>query len=78
MLVVIEFASIIGMKSKMGARFVSVDGKPNYEIDAFYLVLALALVVLGAGVLRWTRSWASSDRRKRFLGELEFAEFHEA
>jgi putative oxidoreductase len=52
-LVAIQFASIIGMKaSRMNARYVSLEaGKPTYEIDALYLVLALALVVLGAGAL---------------------------
>jgi len=52
-IVAIQFASVVGMKtSKMGARFISMEqGKPSYEIDAFYLVLALALVILGAGVL---------------------------
>jgi putative oxidoreductase len=51
--VAIQFASIIGMKtSKMKAHFISMEqGKPTYEIDAFYLVMALVLVVLGAGVL---------------------------
>ena len=52
-LVAIQFASIIGMKaSKMKAPYISMEpNKPTYEIDAFYLVLALVLVVLGAGVL---------------------------
>jgi putative oxidoreductase len=47
----LEFAAIIIMKmSKMHARYVSFEqGKPTFEIDAFYLVLALALFVLGAG-----------------------------
>jgi putative oxidoreductase len=51
--VAIEFASIIGMKtSKMKAPFISVEAnKPTYEIDAFYLVLAVVLVVLGAGAV---------------------------
>ncbi len=50
-LVALEFAAIIAMKrSKMHAKYVSFDqGKPTYEIDAFYLVLALVLFVLGAG-----------------------------
>jgi len=49
----IQFASIIGMKaSKMKAPYISMEaGKPTYEIDAFYLVLAVVLLVLGAGVL---------------------------
>jgi putative oxidoreductase len=49
----LEFAAIIIMKmSKMHARYVSFEqGKPTYEIDVFYLVLALVLFVLGAGAL---------------------------
>jgi putative oxidoreductase len=52
-LVAIQFASIIGMKaSKMKAPYISMEpNKPTYEVDAFYLVLALVLVVLGAGAL---------------------------
>jgi len=52
-LAAMQFASIIGMKaSKTKAPFISMEpGKPTYEIDAFYLILALVLVVLGAGVL---------------------------
>jgi putative oxidoreductase len=51
-IVAIQFASIVGMKtSKMKAHFISMEqGKPTYEIDAFYLALAAVLVVLGAGV----------------------------
>ena len=51
--VALEFASIIGMKkSKMKARYITMTAdKPNYEIDAFYLVVALVLVVLGGGAL---------------------------
>ncbi len=50
---IIQFASIIAMKkSKMKARYISMEpGKPTYEIDVFYLALALVLLVLGAGVL---------------------------
>ncbi len=49
----LQFASIIAVKiSKMKARYISLEpGKPSFEIDAFYLVLAIALVVLGAGAL---------------------------
>ncbi len=49
----LQFASIIAVKmSKMKAHYVSMEpGKPSYEIDVFYLVLAIALVVLGAGAL---------------------------
>ena len=51
--VAIQFASIIGMKSfKMKAPYISMEvNEPTYEVDALYLVLALVLVVLGAGVL---------------------------
>ena len=51
--VAIQFTSIIGMKSfKMKAPYISMEAnKPTYEVDALYLVLALVLVVLGAGVL---------------------------
>jgi putative oxidoreductase len=51
--VAIQFASIIGMKSiKMKAPYISMEAnKPTYEVDSLYLVLALVLVVLGAGVL---------------------------
>jgi len=50
-LVAIQFASIIGLKkTKMGASYAKPGEKPTYEIDAFYLILAVALVLLGAGV----------------------------
>lgn len=50
---VVQFGSIIWMKkSKMHASFVSTEqGKPTYEIDAIYLMLALVFLVLGAGPL---------------------------
>lgn len=50
---VIQFGSIIVMKRwKMGAKLVSMDpSKPSYEIDLLYLLLASALLVLGAGAL---------------------------
>jgi len=50
---VVQFGSIIWMKkSKMHAHFISTEqGKPTYEIDAVYLLLALVFVVLGAGPL---------------------------
>jgi hypothetical protein len=39
-------------KSKMHATFISTEqGKPTYEIDAVYLLLALVFLVLGAGPL---------------------------
>jgi uncharacterized membrane protein YphA (DoxX/SURF4 family) len=49
----IQFGSIIAMKkSKMKASYVSMDpSKPSYEIDVFYLIVALVLLVLGAGAL---------------------------
>ena len=50
---VVQFGSIIWMKkSKMHASFISTEqGKPTYEIDAVYLLLALVFLVLGAGPL---------------------------
>lgn len=48
----IQMLSIVAMKKyKMDASFVGSQGKPAYEVDVLYLLLALALVVLGAGVL---------------------------
>lgn len=49
----IQMASIVAMKkSKMHGSFVSMDPKrPSYEIDVLYLLLALVLVILGAGIL---------------------------
>ncbi len=49
----LQFASIIVVKmTKMKAHYISMEpGKPSFEIDAFYLILAIALVVLGAGAL---------------------------
>lgn len=48
---VIQFGSITLMKiSKMHAKFVVMEqGKPSYEIDALYLLLALVFLFLGAG-----------------------------
>lgn len=48
---VLQFGSIIWMKkSKMHASFISPgQGKPAYEIDVVYLLLALVFMVLGAG-----------------------------
>jgi len=53
LLFVVQFGSIIWMKkSKMHASFISMEqGKPTYEIDAVYLLLALVFLVLGAGPL---------------------------
>jgi putative oxidoreductase len=47
----IQFASIVAMKStKMKAKYIAPSGA-NYEIDVTYLLLALVLLVLGAGAL---------------------------
>ncbi|HZW54918.1 MAG TPA: DoxX family protein [Nitrososphaerales archaeon] len=47
----IQFASIILMKkSRMKASYVSTS-KVSFEIDALYLLLAIILIVIGAGVL---------------------------
>ncbi|MGH9920344.1 MAG: DoxX family protein [Nitrososphaerales archaeon] len=43
-------ANSVMKKRKMQADYIA-QGKPSYEVDALYLVLALALVFLGAGVL---------------------------
>lgn len=49
-LFVIQFVAIIGMKtSKMNAGFQGAGGKPGYEIDFTYLLLSLAILLLGAG-----------------------------
>lgn len=49
----VQMAAIIAMKKfRMRASFVSMSpDKPSYEIDVVYLLLALVLVVLGAGPL---------------------------
>jgi putative oxidoreductase len=48
---VVQFGAIIWMKkSKMHAKFISTEqGKPTYEIDFVYLLLALVFLFLGAG-----------------------------
>ena len=48
---VVQFGSITWMKkSKMHASFVSAgQGKPTYEIDVMYLVVAMVFLVLGSG-----------------------------
>jgi uncharacterized membrane protein YphA (DoxX/SURF4 family) len=47
--VVIYFLSIIAMKrTKDHAAYVAF-GKPNFELEAFYVLLAMVLVFLGAG-----------------------------
>ena len=49
----VQMLATVGMKkTKMHASFISVaPGKPTYEVDILHLLLALALVVLGAGTL---------------------------
>lgn len=48
---VLQFATIVYMKKyRMKMGYIT-PGKPNYEIDVTYLLLALVLVVTGAGVL---------------------------
>ncbi len=51
--VAIQFLGIIAMKVwKTKAAYISMGGnKPSYEVDALYLVLALVLMVLGAGAV---------------------------
>ena len=48
--VIFMIANSILKKRKMHADYIS-TGKPSYEIDVLYLVLALVLVFIGAGVL---------------------------
>jgi putative oxidoreductase len=47
----VQFGSITLMKrSKMHAKFISMEqGKPTYEIDILYALLALVFLFLGAG-----------------------------
>ncbi len=46
----IQFAAIIVMKiTRMRAVFTGGQGKPTYEVDALYLLLAVAVLFLGAG-----------------------------
>lgn len=49
----LQFASITVVKIwKMKASYIPKEaGKPGYEVDALYLVLAIVLMVLGAGAL---------------------------
>ena len=50
-LFVIQFAAITVMKKmKMHAEYIG-SGKPSYEIDILYLILAIVILVLGSGVL---------------------------
>ncbi len=48
---VVQFGSIVWMKhAKMHAKFISMEqGKPTYEIDVMYLLLALVFLFMGAG-----------------------------
>jgi putative oxidoreductase len=47
---VIQFAAIMVMKaSKMKAGFMGAGGKPGFEIDFTYLMLSLAILLLGSG-----------------------------
>jgi uncharacterized membrane protein YphA (DoxX/SURF4 family) len=47
----IDFASIIFIKkTKDHASYVA-PGKPNYELDAFYILLSIVLIIIGAGAL---------------------------
>ncbi|HKT21761.1 MAG TPA: DoxX family protein [Nitrososphaerales archaeon] len=49
-LFIVQFAAIMVMKaSKMQAGFMAAGGKPGYEIDFTYLLLALAILLIGAG-----------------------------
>lgn len=51
LLLIIQFAAIsIAKKTKMHANYIS-PGKPSYEMDVLYLILAIAIFVLGSGVL---------------------------
>lgn len=46
----VQFLAIIAMKaSKMKASFMGSGGKPGYELDVTYLLLSLAILLLGAG-----------------------------
>ncbi len=49
---VIQFASIVLVKkTKMGGKYVRTDQGTSYGIDVTYLLLSLAMLVLGAGPL---------------------------
>lgn len=50
-LFIIQFAVIaIAKRSKLHSGYID-PGKPSYEIDILYLMLALVILVLGSGVL---------------------------
>ena len=47
---VVQFAAIVVMKvSRMKAGFMGSADKPGYELDFTYLLLALAILLIGAG-----------------------------
>jgi putative oxidoreductase len=49
---VIQFACIVLVKkTKMGGKYVRTDQGTSYEIDVTYMLLSLAMLVLGAGPL---------------------------
>ena len=50
-LLVILFASIILMKKTKQHEAYIAPGKPSYELDVLYLMLAIVILVLGSGVL---------------------------
>jgi putative oxidoreductase len=51
LLFIVQFAAIsIAKRSKLHAEYTS-PGKPSYEIDILYLILSIAILVLGSGVL---------------------------
>ncbi len=48
----IQFAAIIVMKTtKMKAGFMGAGGNPGFELDFVYLVLSVAILLLGSGAL---------------------------
>ncbi len=50
-LLIIQFVAIsIAKRSKMHAEYIS-HGKPSFEIDILYLLLAIVILVVGSGVL---------------------------
>lgn len=51
LLFIIQFGAIaIAKKSKMRAWYIA-SGKPSYEVDILYMMLSIAILVLGSGVL---------------------------
>jgi uncharacterized membrane protein YphA (DoxX/SURF4 family) len=41
---------VVTKRTKENAKFVAF-GKPNYELEAFFVLISLVLAVLGAGAL---------------------------